>query len=78
VPVTTYESSNLAPRPITVHEDLLENSFDLVVRFLFQILRVADWAASNLNDVCGILQSETNGSSEGVAEAYCDDFHKSL
>jgi ABC-type nitrate/sulfonate/bicarbonate transport system substrate-binding protein len=78
LPDRKFRVNNGTPRPITVHEDLLENNFDLVVRFLYQTLRAADWAASNLNDVYGILQSETRGSSDGVAEAYRDDFHKSL
>jgi ABC-type nitrate/sulfonate/bicarbonate transport system substrate-binding protein len=73
-----FRVNNGTPRPITVHEDLLENNFDLVVRFLHQTLRAADWAADNLNDVLGILQSETNSSAAGATAAYRDDFHKKL
>jgi ABC-type nitrate/sulfonate/bicarbonate transport system substrate-binding protein len=73
-----FRVNNGTPRPITVHEDLLENNFDLVVRFLYQTLRAADWAADNLNDVLGILQSETNSSAAGATTAYRDDFHKTL
>jgi len=78
LPDRKFRVNNGTPRPITVHNDLIDNHFDLVVRFLYQTLRAADWAASNLNDVNGILQSETRGSSDGVAEAYRNDFHKSL
>ena len=73
-----FRVNNGTPRPITVHEDLLENHFDLVVRFLHQTLRAADWAADNLADVLGILQGETRSGSQGVATAYRDDFHKTL
>ena len=70
--------NNGTPRPITVHESLLENHFDYVVRFLEQTLRAADWASENLQGVQEILQSETRGSDKGVATAYRDGFHKSL
>jgi ABC-type nitrate/sulfonate/bicarbonate transport system substrate-binding protein len=70
--------NNGTPRPITVHESLLENHFDYVVRFLGQTLRAADWAAGNLEGVREVLQGETRGSDQGVAAAYRDGFHKSL
>jgi ABC-type nitrate/sulfonate/bicarbonate transport system substrate-binding protein len=40
--------NNGTPRPITVHEHMIEQHFDLVVRFLEQTLRAADWASTNL------------------------------
>lgn len=70
--------NNGTPRPITVHESFLENHYDLVVRFLAQTLRAADWAADNLNGVYDILKGETRAGDEGVALAYRDGFHKSL
>jgi ABC-type nitrate/sulfonate/bicarbonate transport system substrate-binding protein len=70
--------NNGTPRPITVHQDLLDNHFDLVVRFLAQTLRAADWASDNRDDLLAILQAETKAGSEGVAEAYRGDFHRSL
>ena len=70
--------NNGTPRPITVHQDLLDNHFDLVVRFLYQTLRAADWAKSNLKGVRDILESETRSGEEGVATAYGDDFHLHL
>jgi len=78
LPERRFRVNNGTPRPITVHESLLENHFDLVVRFLEQTLRAADWAAENLDDVRKILQQETRGSGDGVAAAYRDDFHKFL
>jgi len=73
-----YRVNNGTPRPITVHEDFIENHFDIVVRFLAQTLRAADWAASELEGVHAILKSETRSGDEGVATAYRNGFHKSL
>nr|WP_294838799.1 ABC transporter substrate-binding protein [uncultured Methylotenera sp.] len=73
-----YRVNNGTPRPITVHEDFIENHFDLLVRFLAQTLRAADWAASNLEGVHQILKSETRSGDEGVATAYRNGFHQSL
>lgn len=70
--------NNGTPRPITVHEHLLENHFDLVVRFLYQTLRAADWAKHNLEEVRTILQDETFAGAESVATAYRNDFHLHL
>lgn len=50
-PDRRLRANNGTPRPITVHESLLENHFDLVVRFLAQTPRTADWTAENLENV---------------------------
>ncbi len=47
------------PRPITVHADLLEQRPDIVVGFLAESLRAADWAAANIDEVRAVLQTET-------------------
>ncbi len=70
--------NNGTPRPITVHESLLDTHFDVVVRFLAQTLRAADWAASNLEGVYDILKVETRAGDEGVTAAYRDGFHRAL
>jgi ABC-type nitrate/sulfonate/bicarbonate transport system substrate-binding protein len=70
--------NNGTPRPITVHESLLESHFDIVVRFLAQTLRAADWAADNLQGVYDILKVETRAGDEGVTAAYRDGFHRAL
>jgi len=73
-----YRVNNGTPRPITVHEDFIENHFDLLVRFLAQTLRAADWAASDLEGVHRILKGETRSGDDAVATAYRNGFHKSL
>ena len=78
LPDPRFRVNNGTPRPITVHEDFLERHFDVVVRFLDQTLRAADWAAANLEAVRAILQEETRSGDAGVITAYRDDFHQSL
>ncbi|WP_040695948.1 ABC transporter substrate-binding protein [Nocardia vinacea] len=70
--------NNGTPRPITVHEDLLQARPEVVIGFLAQSLRAADWAAGNLDGVREVLQRETLSGPEGVAAAYGADFHKDL
>ncbi|MEC6744094.1 MULTISPECIES: ABC transporter substrate-binding protein [Pseudomonas] len=73
-----YRINNGTPRPITVHQSLLDNHFDLVVRFLAQTLRAADWASHNREALLRILQDETRAGAQGVDEAYRGDFHTTL
>lgn len=73
-----YRINNGTPRPITVHQNLLDDHFDLVVRFLAQTLRAAQWASAHRAELNTILESETKAGSAGVAEAYRGDFHTTL
>ena len=73
-----YRVNNGTPRPITVHQDFLRDHFELVVRFLAQTLRAAEWAKSHKEEVLQILQGETRAGGRGVAEAYRDGFHLAL
>lgn len=77
-PELSARVNNGTPRPITVHQSLLDHHYDLVVRFLYQTLRAADWAKSNLKGVREILASETRSGDEGVATAYGEYFHLQL
>lgn len=78
LPGRRFRVNNGTPRPITVHEGFLAEHFELVVRFLYQALRAAEWAKTNLAEVRKVLQGETRSSSQGVEEAYRDGFHLSL
>jgi ABC-type nitrate/sulfonate/bicarbonate transport system substrate-binding protein len=78
LPERRFRVNNGTPRPITVHEDLLESNFDLVVRFLYQSLRAAEWAKTHLDETLKVLQGETSGSAEAVAHTYRNGFHLSL
>ncbi|WP_227981399.1 ABC transporter substrate-binding protein [Nocardia spumae] len=70
--------NNGTPRPITVHQDLLDSAPEVVIGFLAQSLRAADWAADNLDGVRTVLQRETLSGPEGVEAAYGADFHRGL
>lgn len=78
IPDPKYRVNNGTPRPITVHEDFINDHFDELVRFLAQTLRAADWAKNNKLDVHKILESETRGSNTAVTDAYRDNFHEKL
>jgi len=78
LPEQRFRVNNGTPRPITVHQSLLDNHLDLVVRFLDQTLKAADWAVQHLEGVHKILEGETRGSAEAVTVAYRDGFHRSL
>ena len=78
LPERRFRVNNGTPRPITVHEQFLEEHFDLVVRFLVQTLRAAEWAKTHLSEVYEILQAETRSGTEGVKHAYRDGFHLTL
>ena len=78
LPDRRFRVNNGTPRPITVHETMLEQHFELVVRFLTQTLRAAHWARSHQADVLAILQGETRAGADAVAEAYRDGFHLAL
>ncbi|BDU00794.1 ABC transporter substrate-binding protein [Nocardia sputorum] len=73
-----FRVNNGTPRPITVHSELLESRPELVVEFLAQSLRAADWAAGNLAGVRDVLQRETLSGPEGVVAAYGENFHRDL
>ncbi|AYJ87714.1 ABC transporter substrate-binding protein [Sphingomonas paeninsulae] len=70
IPDRRFRVNNGTPRPITVHQSLLDNNFDLVVRFLATTLRAADWVAEHPGKLREILEFETDGSAEAVDKAY--------
>jgi len=78
LPERQFRVNNGTPRPITVHQSLIDDHFDLLVRFLEQTLRAAEWAKDNLAGVHKVLESETGGSDTAVATAYRDGFHQTL
>lgn len=73
LPDRRWRVNNGTPRPITVHQDLLDNHFDLVVRFLERTLAAANWARTNQAAVREVLGGETRAGAESVQRAYSDE-----
>ncbi|NHC15919.1 ABC transporter substrate-binding protein [Motilibacter deserti] len=78
LPDRRHRVNNGTPRPITVHESLLQARPDLLVRFLRRTLQAADWAAAHPEEVRAILARETRSGAEGVRTAYAEGFHLAL
>ncbi|MFT7773954.1 ABC transporter substrate-binding protein [Roseateles sp.] len=78
LPEKRFRVNNGTPRPITVHQSLIDDHFELLVRFLTQTLRAAEWAKTHLKETLEILQGETRAGSEGVSGAYRNGFHLTL
>jgi ABC-type nitrate/sulfonate/bicarbonate transport system substrate-binding protein len=70
--------NNGTPRPIVVHQHMIDHHPDLVERFLEQSLRAADWAAGHATELNAIIAQETLSSMDGVEAAYRNNFHRSL
>ncbi|HEX7856932.1 MAG TPA: ABC transporter substrate-binding protein [Sphingobium sp.] len=70
--------NNGTPRPIVVHQHMIDHHGDLVELFLQQSLRAADWAAKNPGELKPIIAEETFSGLAGVNAAYRKDFHRSL
>jgi ABC-type nitrate/sulfonate/bicarbonate transport system substrate-binding protein len=70
LPDPRFRVNNGTPRPITVHQSLLDDHFDLVVRFLAVTLRAADYVAEHEGQLRDILEFETAGSAAAVDQAY--------
>ncbi|MFB6781286.1 ABC transporter substrate-binding protein [Streptomyces sp. NPDC056352] len=78
LPDRRFRINNGTPRPITVHQQLLDDHPDLVDRFLAVLLRAADWATGQPDEVARILGAETGAGAAGVAGAYRPGIHLTL
>ncbi|MBC3839863.1 ABC transporter substrate-binding protein [Streptacidiphilus sp. 4-A2] len=70
--------NNGTPRPITVHQGLLDEQPELVARFLAVLLEAADWAREHPAGLARILGAETGAGAVGVAGAYRADTGQNL
>ncbi|MFB7223311.1 ABC transporter substrate-binding protein [Streptomyces sp. NPDC056227] len=78
LPDRRFRINNGTPRPITVHQQLLDDHSDLVDRFFAVLLRAADWATGQPDEVARILGAETGAGAAGVAGAYRPGTHLTL
>ncbi|MFT7773972.1 ABC transporter substrate-binding protein [Roseateles sp.] len=67
---------NGAPRPITVHQSLLDEHPHLAARFLARIVAVEDWAAHHPDETLAYISRETGGEVPWVRLAYGSDVHR--
>lgn len=70
--------NNGTPRPIVVHQHMLDHHGDVVECFLEQTLRAAEWAGTHLDELKPMLAEETWSSVAGVEAAYRGGFHRAL
>lgn len=70
--------NNGTPRPIVVHQHMIDHHPGLVECFLEQSLRAADWAAGNPGELKDIIAQETLSGRDGVEAAYRNNFHRAL
>jgi ABC-type nitrate/sulfonate/bicarbonate transport system substrate-binding protein len=70
---------NGTPRPITVDRAFLDKHPEVVVRYLAVLLRTAEWAAHNRNEVAELLLPESRGANVAdVFAAHGADVHLSF
>lgn len=70
--------SNCTPRPLTVSGELLRNRPDLVDRFLAQVIKAGEWAASHPAETISAISQETGWSERWVRRAYGEQVHLNL
>lgn len=70
--------NNGTPRPIIVHQHMIDHHPEMVERFLEQSLRAADWAANNPVELRTIIAQETLANVDAVDAAYRNNFHRAL
>ncbi|MGW2398462.1 ABC transporter substrate-binding protein [Kitasatospora sp. NPDC001664] len=78
LPDRRHRVNNGTPRPITVHQRLLEQRPDLVARFLAVLIESAEWARDRPAELARILSAETGAGASGVAGAYHPEIGHSL
>ena len=75
LPARELRVNNGTPRPLTVHDALLQHRPEWAIAFLQESLRAARWAQQNEDAVRVILEREAGGNAAEVREAYADGFH---
>jgi len=75
-PDPLVRAHNGTPRPITVHQSLLDEHPDIAARFLARIVAVEDWAAHHPDETLAYISRETGGEPSWVRQAYGNDVHR--
>lgn len=66
---------NGTPRPITVHQTLLDRYPDITARFLARIVAIEQWAADHPAETLAYIGRETRGGEPWIRQAYGADLH---
>ncbi len=66
---------NGTPRPITVHQTMLDRYPDITARFLARIVAIEQWAAEHPAETLAYISRETRGGEAWVSKAYGADLH---
>ncbi|WP_375134418.1 ABC transporter substrate-binding protein [Roseateles aquatilis] len=75
-PDPLVRAHNGTPRPITVHQSLIDEHPDLAARFLARILAVEQWAARHPDETLAYISRETGGEVPWVRRAYGQELHR--
>lgn len=70
LPDQRFRVNNGTPRPITVHQSLIDDHWDVLVRFLAVTMRAADYSLASPDRLRRILEQETEASPQSVDSAY--------
>jgi len=70
LPDRRFRVNNGTPRPLTVHQQLLDERPDLFARFLSVLVAVPAWAESNAEELTRALGAETGAGTRAVGTAY--------
>ena len=70
--------NNGTPRPLTVHQALLDSRPEWVVGFLAETLKAADWAASHPEAAQAVVAQETRAPVAQIVTTYGAQFHLGL
>ncbi len=77
-PSLVWPISNEHPNILTVSRKLAESAPEIVVAYLKQVLKAAEWAKTHRLEVENIFAEQTSGTPEQVAAARPADFHLQL
>ena len=69
---------NTYPNILTVSRKLAEEAPEIVIEYIKQLFRAADWARHNRPEVLELFAEQTHGTIGQVANARSFDFHKHL
>ncbi len=73
-----FPIDNTYPNILTVSKRLAEEAPEIVIEYIRQLLRAADWAQNNRPEVLELFAKQTHGTLGQVANARSFDFHRHL